>query len=101
MHVLKQIIYNGWPRRRNECPKELWEYWNHRCDLTLEDGVILKSDRVVLPESLRGQVLDLIHSGHQGETKCLLLARQSVFWPGISRDIREMVKACEPCNKYQ
>ena len=40
-------------------------------------------------------------SGHQGETKCLLLARQSVFWPGISRDIREMVKACEPCNKYQ
>ena len=34
MHVLKQIIYNGWPSRRNECPKELWEYWNHRCDLT-------------------------------------------------------------------
>ena len=101
MHVLKQIIYNGWPSQRNECPKELWEYWNHRCELTLEDGVILKSDRVVLPESLRGQVLDLIHSCHQGETKCLLLARQSVFWPGISRDIREMVKACEACNKYQ
>lgn len=101
MHVLKQIIYNRWPSQRNECPKELREYWNHRCDLTLEDGVILKSDRVVVPESLRGQVLDLTHSGHQGETKCLLLARQSVFWPGISRDIRELVKACEPCNKYQ
>ena len=54
MHVLKQIIYNGWPSQRNECPKELWEYWNHRCDLTLEDGVILKSDRVVVPDSLRG-----------------------------------------------
>lgn len=68
MHVLKQIIYKGWPSQRHECPKELWEYWNHRCDLTLEDCVILKSDRVVVPESLRGQVLDLIHSGHQGET---------------------------------
>ena len=101
MHVLKQIIYKGWPSQRHECPKELWEYWNHRCDLTLEDCVILKSDRVVVPESLRGQVLDLIHSGHQGETKSLPLARQSVFWPGISRDIREMVKACEQCNKYQ
>lgn len=88
-------------KSKTRVPKELWEYWNHRCDLTLEDCVILKSDRVVVPESLRGLVLDLIHSGHQGETKSLPLARQSVFWPGISRDIREMVKACEQCNKYQ
>ena len=96
MHVLKEIIYNGWPSRRNECPKELWEYWNHKRDLTWEDGVILKSDRIVVPESLRGQVLELMHSGHQGETKCLLLASQSVYWLDISGGIREMVKECEP-----
>lgn len=101
MHMLKGIIYNGRPSRRNECPKELWEYWNHNWDLTWEDGVILKSDRIVVPQSLRGQVLDLIHSSNQGETKCLLLASQSVYWADISRDIHEMVKACEPCNKYQ
>ena len=101
MRVLKEIIYNGWPSRRNECPKELWEYWNHKWDLTWEDGVILKSDRIVVPESLRGQVLELMHSGHQGETKCLLLASQSVYWLDISGGIREMVKECEPWNKYQ
>jgi hypothetical protein len=28
---------------------------------------------------------------HQGETKCIL-ARESVFWPGISNDIRQIVK---------
>ena len=52
------------------------------------DGLILKGDRVVVPESLRAQVLEATHTGHQGETKCLLLARQSVVWPGISGDIR-------------
>ena len=101
MQLLKNTIYNGWPAYRKQCPKELWDYWNIRCDLVLEDGLILKGDRVVVPESLRAQVLEATHTGHQGETKCLLLARQSVFWPGISGDIRQMVKDCELCNKHQ
>ena len=32
-----------------------------RCDLVLEDGLILKGDRVVVPESLRAQVLEATH----------------------------------------
>ena len=101
MQLLKNTIYNGWPGYRKQCPKELWHYWSIRCDLVLEDGLILKGDRVVIPESLRARVLEATHTGHQGETKCLLFARQSVFWPGISGDIRQMVKNCELCNKYQ
>ena len=99
--LLKNTIYKGWPEYRKHCPKELWDYWNIRCDLVLEDGLILKGDRVVVPESLRARVLEVTHTGHQGETKCLLLARQSVFWPGISNDIRQMVKDCEICNRHQ
>ena len=32
--------------------------------------------------------------------KCILLAREAVFWPGINNDMREMIKACETCNKH-
>ena len=98
--LLKATIYQGWPTYRKQCPEELWEYWNYRCELVLEDGLILKGDRVLIPESLRKQVQDCIHFGHQGETKCLLLARQSVFWPGMTDDIREMIKICAVCNKH-
>lgn len=42
MHLLKNTIYNGWPGYRKQCPKELWDYWNIRCDLVLEDGLMLK-----------------------------------------------------------
>ena len=56
---------------------------------------------LTIPESLRAQVLETTHTGHQGETKCLLLARQLVFWPGITSNIRQMVKNCELCNKHQ
>ena len=53
VQLLKNNIYNGWPGYRKQCPKELWDYWNIWCDLALKDGLILKGDRVVVPESLR------------------------------------------------
>ena len=101
MNRLKQTVYNGWPEYRKQCPQELWDYWNFRCDLVLEDGLILKGNRIVVPEGLRKKVLEAIHTGHQGETKCMLLARESVFWPGISTDIRKLVNDCELCQKHQ
>ena len=101
MNLLKHTIYNGWPPYRKQCPQELWEFWNFRCDLTLGDGLVLKGSRIVVPASMRNQVLQAIHLGHQGENKCILRARESVFWPGISADIRQMVKDCDPCNKHK
>ena len=50
---------------------------------------------------MRNQVLQAIHLGHQGENKCILRARESVFWPCISADIRQMVNNCDLCNKHQ
>ena len=101
MQLLKDIIFKGWPPHRRNCPQELWEFWNFRCDLVLEDGLVLKGNRIVIPTSMRNQVLKAIHLGHQGETKCILRARESVFWPGISNDSRQMVKDCGSCNHHQ
>ena len=39
--------------------------------------------------------------GHMGISKCQLRARDTVFWPGISKDITEMVRGCMVCQKYQ
>ena len=101
LNILKNTIYTGWPEFRKMCPQELWEYWNYRCDMTLDDGLVMKGSRVVIPERLRKEVLLSLHTGHQGETKCLLLARESVFWPGITKDIKEMVQQCEVCTTFQ
>ena len=36
--------------------------------------------------------------GHLGIEKCMLKATDSVFWPGISNDIRETVEKCGICQ---
>ena len=100
-NMLKNTVYRGWPDQRKDCQEELFEFWNFRCDLVLDDGLVLKGNRIVIPEALRRDVLTSLHTGHQGETKTVLLAKESVFWPGVTNEIKKMIQSCATCVKYQ
>ena len=99
--VLKQVIHDGWPMSRNQCPTEAQAYWSYRDELSVHNGVILKGMRVVIPKSMQLEVLDLLHAGHQGIEKCRLRARNCVFWNRINSDIDEMIKKCATCQHNQ
>ena len=64
----------------------------------MENGLITKEARLVIPSTLRSKVLEQIHEGHLGIEKCMLKVRDSVFWPGISNDIRGTVEKCGICQ---
>ena len=63
------------------------------------DGKIFYHNRLVIPSSLRSEVLERIHDGHQGMTRCRERANMSVWWPGSSRDIQIKVSGCEFCQE--
>ena len=44
-------------------------YWPLRDDISVEDGLILLGSRVIVPESLRGNIFQQIHGGHFGIEK--------------------------------
>ena len=77
----------------------LCQYWDHRGHLTVVDGLLIYDDRIVIPRSLRLEILDRIHEGHLGITKCRARARNSVWWPGLSCSIADMVSRCFTCNR--
>jgi len=41
------------------------------------------------------------HKGHQGETKCIRRTVDAVWWPGMTADIRSLVKGCSKGEKFQ
>ena len=98
LNLLRHYIHMGWPIDRRMLPRELHTFWNYREDLSMENGLITKGARLVIPSTLRRKVLEQIHEGHLGIEKCMLKARDSVFWPGISNDIRETVEKCGICQ---
>ena len=42
-----------------------------------------------------------VHSSHLGIESCLNKARDVLFWPGMTAEIRDCVSKCETCNTYQ
>ena len=99
--ILRDIIAQGWPERRKDCPECLHGYWNYRDELGIEDGIILKGSRIVIPQSLRAEVLEQLHYAHQGIEKCRLRAKSSVFWDCINRDIEKKIERCSHCQTHQ
>lgn len=97
----RHYIFHGWPLQRQQLPERLQRYWNYSEELAVEDGLIFKAHRLVIPTSLRAEYLKDLHAGHLGKEKTLLRARETVFWPGISDDVRNAVKLCDVCMKYK
>ena len=48
---------------------------------------------------MRIDVLDRLHDAHQGITKCRERAKTSVWWPGLSQQLKEVVKKWPTCIK--
>ena len=96
--LLRHYIHMGWPNDCRMLPQELHTFQNYREDLSMEDGLITKGARLLIPSTLRKKVLEQIHEGHLGIEKCMLKARDSVFWPGISNNICETVEKCGICQ---
>ena len=99
--TLLRHIHMGWPNECRMLPQELHTFWNYREDLSMENGLITKGARLLIPSTLRRRVLKQIHDGHLGTEKCMLKARDSVFWPGISNDIHKTGKVWNLSSKLQ
>ena len=98
--TLKLVILDGWPNTKQDVPPSVIPYFDYRDELTVQDGIILRGERVVIPTSLRPDLKAKLHAGHLGINSCLRRARELVFWPGMSTDIRQAIEGCTTCAMH-
>ena len=99
--VVMEYVLKGWPSEKEQVDELAREYWSFKEELSVEDGLLFKSDRIVVPRSLRAEVLDEIHGAHMGESKSLSFARDYVFWPSMTAQIKDRVSSCSICNAFR
>ncbi len=92
--VLLEAIAQGFPDHKIKLDGGTRRYWKIREGLTIWEGVALYGNRVVVPHSMRREVLADLHTLHQGQERTLAWARQCIFWPDIN-DIKQIVRQCE------
>ena len=64
------MIITGWPDDIKDVPKALRPYHGQCDSLTVEDGLILCGEGIIIPPVERKKVLEQIHQGHLDTSKC-------------------------------
>ena len=99
LSLVMTLTNDGWPTEKVDCPAICLPYWTIKDELSVVDGVLFKGSKVVVPNSLRKEMLDKIHESHLGVVKCKARARDVLYWPGMSSQIEDVVAKCSVCNE--
>ena len=94
---LVQTVLTGFPASKHTLPPDLRAFWNGREHLSVDNGLIMRGERLVVPRSLRHSVLQDLHAAHQGLTRTKRRARQTVFWPHLKNDLDNLIWSCPQC----
>lgn len=94
---VRHLTQTGWPTHVSE--GELKSYWNRREELTVEADCVLWGLGVIIPTTLRPQVLKELHEEHLGIVRTKALARSHFWWPTLDTEIEAMVNSCPTCQK--
>ena len=74
-------------------------YWEYKDDFSITNELLVKGSRIVIPSSMRLEILEKLHTGHLGITKCRERVMQSVWWPGLSKQLHDLIYMCRKCTR--
>ena len=97
---LTKTVHEGWPQSKKDCPEQPLDFWSFRQEISEEDGLLYKNHRLIMPYSERLETLKVLHLGHYAINKMQLRALETVYCPGINKDILKCYQSCKTCIKY-
>lgn len=80
-----------------ETLRKLQEEDDADTEFTIDNDIVFRGQRIVIPSTLQEAVLQELHRTHIGISKMKQLARRYVYWKNIDKDIERLVRACPAC----
>ena len=77
---------------------DLRKYSNVFNELAVVDGLVLRGERIVVPQTLREAMVKIAYEGHQGIVRTKELLRAHVWFPGMDTMVEKHVGKCLACQ---
>ena len=101
LQKLIQVTLGGWPSQKSDTDLDVRAYYNVRHELTMQNGLVFKDNRIVVPTSVRKDIIATVHRSHQGIHGCIRRAKDAAYWPLMNQEITDYVNQCSVCNTYR
>ncbi|UYV70039.1 K02A2.6-like, partial [Cordylochernes scorpioides] len=92
--LLKQYILTGWPLHKKNLPSNLKPYWEFKEELLEWQNLICRGNKLLIPKTQRSDTLKILHASHQGINNTIALAKGFIYWPGMNKEIEELINNC-------
>ena len=90
----------GWPTSKSDVMETLHPYYDFRDELTVQAKMVLKGPLVVIPAALRKEMMAKCHDTHIGVEGCVRRARESMYWPRMTVELKEYISKCDVCMMH-
>ena len=100
LSTIYRLTQQGWPDRQRHVPEVARHAWTFRDELSIDDGLVMKGERVYIPEDLRDRTLAELHAGHVSYEKMQQNAKTTVYWKGIDADCKDYAQRCPICIQH-
>ncbi len=95
---LSDMIRNGWPATSKELPYSLPPFFSMRDELTIQDDLLLRGERFIIPPVLQKLYVGQLHQGHPDIAATKRRAKETMYWPSMYIAIDTEISRCAPCN---
>lgn len=93
LHLVRHAITSGdWSKLQGTTYKAV------RDELWTMGQLVMRGNKVVMPEKLWNQTIQLAHEGHQGMVRTKSRLREKVWWPNLVKQVEKLITACYPCQ---
>ena len=79
LQTLIETILQGWPNDKTKTSSNIRSYCSFQDELSYQDGIVFRGERVVIPEVLRRDITSQLHSSHLGVEGCLRRGRECLL----------------------
>ena len=94
---INELILTGWPKKIAGVAEDIKPYFAFRDELAVENGVVYRGERAIVPQSLKDDYIQQLHQD-------ILASKQpsdmpmTIFWPGMKSDIDKALALCSICQ---
>ena len=101
MTALRDTIRMGWPPTKSAAPELIGPYFDIRDELIVQDDLVFKGQQIVIPATMRKEMMSVAHASHIGIEGCIRRARESMYWPRMSSEMKEFIAKCDICMAHR
>ena len=101
LSTVYHLTLNGQPEKPNEVLRIAQQFWGVRDELSIEEGLLIKVERISIFPDLYDKFLLDLHEAHLGIEKNAAKGKSNNLCPGIDTDVTGYVNRCQICLQHK